>query len=151
MCWLWGRPSEREGTELAPRLLALGWACCCALFCLLQDSTCPLMGEGCSMGPSTPSKCCCVGGTVLRTHIGGVMSLQRCFTAGSKVSGGIRASPFGLHVHVGCRVERHCVNWKPQSFALLPAGLEEVTPRPVQDTGNILKQGYLEKRSRGKA
>uniref|UniRef100_U3IK51 Src kinase associated phosphoprotein 1 n=1 Tax=Anas platyrhynchos platyrhynchos TaxID=8840 RepID=U3IK51_ANAPP len=65
-----------------------------------------------------------------------------------KVSGGIRASPFGLHVHVGCRVERHCANWKPQSFALLPAGLEEVTPRPVQDTGNILKQGYLEKRSR---
>ncbi|NXY84411.1 SKAP1 protein, partial [Alcedo cyanopectus] len=26
--------------------------------------------------------------------------------------------------------------------------LEEITPRPVQDTGNILKQGYLEKRSR---
>lgn len=91
------------------------------------------------------------GYTVLRTHVGGVMSLQGCFTAGRKVSGGIRASPFGLHVHVGCTVERHCVNWKPQSFALLPAGLEEATPRPVQDTGNILKQGYLEKRSRGKA
>ncbi|NXF36375.1 SKAP1 protein, partial [Nyctibius bracteatus] len=26
--------------------------------------------------------------------------------------------------------------------------LEEITPKPVQDTGNILKQGYLEKRSR---
>ncbi|NXI38957.1 SKAP1 protein, partial [Galbula dea] len=26
--------------------------------------------------------------------------------------------------------------------------LEEMTPRPVQDTGNVLKQGYLEKRSR---
>uniref|UniRef100_A0A8C3QMC9 Src kinase-associated phosphoprotein 1 n=1 Tax=Cyanoderma ruficeps TaxID=181631 RepID=A0A8C3QMC9_9PASS len=32
-------------------------------------------------------------------------------------------------------------------FALLPAGLEEI-PRPFQDSGNILKQGYLEKRSR---
>ncbi|KAM6399229.1 src kinase-associated phosphoprotein 1 [Rhynochetos jubatus] len=27
-------------------------------------------------------------------------------------------------------------------------GLEEIVPKPVQDTGNILKQGYLEKRSR---
>ncbi|KAM6042542.1 src kinase-associated phosphoprotein 1 isoform 2-T2 [Theristicus caerulescens] len=27
-------------------------------------------------------------------------------------------------------------------------GLEEFTPKPIQDTGNILKQGYLEKRSR---
>ncbi|KAM4645260.1 src kinase-associated phosphoprotein 1 [Amazona ochrocephala] len=27
-------------------------------------------------------------------------------------------------------------------------GLEEITPRSVQDTGNILKQGYLEKKSR---
>ncbi|XP_053944425.1 src kinase-associated phosphoprotein 1 isoform X2 [Cuculus canorus] len=27
-------------------------------------------------------------------------------------------------------------------------GLEEIAPKPVQDTGNILKQGYLEKRSR---
>nr|XP_009673626.1 PREDICTED: src kinase-associated phosphoprotein 1 [Struthio camelus australis] len=27
-------------------------------------------------------------------------------------------------------------------------GLEEIIPRPVQDAGNILKQGYLEKRSR---
>ncbi|XP_069642605.1 src kinase-associated phosphoprotein 1 isoform X1 [Haliaeetus albicilla] len=27
-------------------------------------------------------------------------------------------------------------------------GLEEITPKPVQDTGNILKQGYLEKRCR---
>ncbi|NWW92276.1 SKAP1 protein, partial [Rhynochetos jubatus] len=26
--------------------------------------------------------------------------------------------------------------------------LEEIVPKPVQDTGNILKQGYLEKRSR---
>ncbi|NXG00529.1 SKAP1 protein, partial [Sakesphorus luctuosus] len=26
--------------------------------------------------------------------------------------------------------------------------LEEIPPKPVQDTGNILKQGYLEKRSR---
>ncbi|NXE99437.1 SKAP1 protein, partial [Menura novaehollandiae] len=26
--------------------------------------------------------------------------------------------------------------------------LEEIPPRPVQDSGNILKQGYLEKRSR---
>ncbi|NXI58688.1 SKAP1 protein, partial [Chloroceryle aenea] len=26
--------------------------------------------------------------------------------------------------------------------------LEEVAPKPVQDTGNVLKQGYLEKRSR---
>ncbi|KAM9174621.1 src kinase-associated phosphoprotein 1 [Mergus octosetaceus] len=34
----------------------------------------------------------------------------------------------------------------PSDF--LDDGLEEVTPRPVQDTGNILKQGYLEKRSR---
>ncbi|XP_035203428.1 src kinase-associated phosphoprotein 1 isoform X2 [Oxyura jamaicensis] len=34
----------------------------------------------------------------------------------------------------------------PSDF--LDDGLEEITPRPVQDTGNILKQGYLEKRSR---
>ncbi|XP_029879476.1 src kinase-associated phosphoprotein 1 [Aquila chrysaetos chrysaetos] len=27
-------------------------------------------------------------------------------------------------------------------------GLEEITPKPVRDTGNILKQGYLEKRCR---
>ncbi|XP_052556083.1 src kinase-associated phosphoprotein 1 isoform X5 [Tympanuchus pallidicinctus] len=27
-------------------------------------------------------------------------------------------------------------------------GMEEITTRPVEDTGNILKQGYLEKRSR---
>ncbi|OPJ74389.1 src kinase-associated phosphoprotein 1 [Patagioenas fasciata monilis] len=27
-------------------------------------------------------------------------------------------------------------------------GLEDITPRPVQDSGNVLKQGYLEKRSR---
>ncbi|KFQ55364.1 Src kinase-associated phosphoprotein 1, partial [Pelecanus crispus] len=27
-------------------------------------------------------------------------------------------------------------------------GLEEFIPKPVHDTGNILKQGYLEKRSR---
>uniref|UniRef100_G1MUJ0 Src kinase-associated phosphoprotein 1 n=1 Tax=Meleagris gallopavo TaxID=9103 RepID=G1MUJ0_MELGA len=28
------------------------------------------------------------------------------------------------------------------------AGMEEITMRPVEDTGNVLKQGYLEKRSR---
>ncbi|PKU28249.1 src kinase-associated phosphoprotein hypothetical protein [Limosa lapponica baueri] len=39
--------------------------------------------------------------------------------------------------------------WWPQGPATSP-GLEEIIPRPVQDTGNILKQGYLEKRSRGK-
>lgn len=33
----------------------------------------------------------------------------------------------------------------------MPAGMEEITLRPVEDTGNILKQGYLEKRSRGEA
>uniref|UniRef100_A0A8C9MLW1 PH domain-containing protein n=1 Tax=Serinus canaria TaxID=9135 RepID=A0A8C9MLW1_SERCA len=33
------------------------------------------------------------------------------------------------------------------SLALLPAGLEEI-PRPIQDSRNILKQGFLEKRSR---
>lgn len=45
-----------------------------------------------------------------------------------------------------------CANGKSQSFALLCfVGLEEITPRPVRDSGNVLKQGYLEKRSRGKA
>ncbi|KAK4808782.1 hypothetical protein QYF61_027267 [Mycteria americana] len=33
-------------------------------------------------------------------------------------------------------------------FAFLSLGLEEIPLKPVQDTGNILKQGYLEKRSR---
>lgn len=42
-----------------------------------------------------------------------------------------------------------CGNGNFRAFPLLPAGLEEI-PRPVQDSGNILKQGYLEKRSRGK-
>jgi len=42
------------------------------------------------------------------------------------------------------------VKVKSQSFALLSVGLEEIALKPVQDTGNILKQGYLEKRSRGK-
>ncbi|XP_010124410.1 PREDICTED: src kinase-associated phosphoprotein 1, partial [Chlamydotis macqueenii] len=36
----------------------------------------------------------------------------------------------------------------PERSAKRAGRLEEIVPRPVRDTGNILKQGYLEKRSR---
>lgn len=38
----------------------------------------------------------------------------------------------------------------PKALLCSVLGLEEIPPKAGEDTGNILKQGYLEKRNRGK-